>query len=151
MHPLMYTLVAAVLLFAGSLAKCNLSSYEELSLNCSNMEIVHPSNIFLGQAFTAYLDAGDLSLVNASLFNNSYEYCGPDSFPQGLQCNFTETIAFSRYNIVINCEQDSTYITPGEVALVLGFSGSMNCSVALAVTLNQSELSEMHCAISVYC
>lgn len=139
--------ISLAILLKESAATCSLSDSDKFEAECTDIEIVHPSVVFLNQNFTLEVALVEVTVVNISLFNSSADYCGPSSFSEGLQCALSETSYDSlSQNIVVSCSaglqsNGGVFIATGEVSLILGLAGSSDCAIPLIVSLNQSKLS----------
>ncbi len=131
--------VVFLLLFKESNTQCNLSDIEKFDPQCAGVDIEFPSVIFLNQNFILNIGLTGINIQNISLFNSSVDYCGPSSFADGLQCIAVQTDGAQTTSVDVVCMEDTTYsITTGQISLIIGITGSVDCSIPLSTSLNHS-------------
>ena len=133
--------VVFLLLFKESNTQCNLSDIEKFDPQCAEVDIELPSVIFLNQNFVLNIGLTGINVQNISLFNSSDDYCEPISFAEGIQCIVMQTDDAQTTRVNVVCMEDNTdsTITTRQISLIIGITGSINCSIPLSTSLNHSE------------
>ena len=128
------------------LSECDLTNAEKFDQQCVSLDVSYPSNVYFKQEFNIEINSGSTKFHNISLFNSSTDFCGSNTFYLGLQCSFTQTNNVKSV-ATVNCNANNTLLDVGPVALIIGVTDSVTCSILLPVIWGQSEL---FCALYIY-
>ena len=127
----------------GLLAQpCSLTDAQKFSPSCESIASLPASTIYQGEEVTLNFHPppinGTLHITNATILPSSADFCGVDSFSEGVTCS----LSFSDTFTIQGACQDNPEVelSYGPAVLVLGFGAPYSCNVLLNVTWGQSEL-----------
>ena len=134
-----YTIFWSIATISSVLSECDLTNAEKFDQQCVSLDVSYPSTVYFKQEFNIEINSGSTNFHNISLFNSSTDFCGSNTFHLGLQCSFTQTNNVKSV-ATVNCNANNTLLDVGPVALIIGVTDSVTCSILLPVAWGQSEL-----------
>ena len=151
MQPGLFLAALLIACLPGGLVaqSCSLTDAQKFSPSCENIVSLTSGTIYPGEDVTLDFHPptinGTLHVTtpaNATIFSSSADFCGVDSFSEGVTCSLNNVVISGGFTIHGTCQNSNPEVELGygPAVLVLGFGAPYSCNVLLNATLGQSEL-----------
>ena len=142
-------LLSSLVRSASAQTQCTLTDSQKFDPSCEDIVSDQPSVVFRGVEFNLNFHPpifnGTLYITstNASIFASTNDFCGPNSFSDGVVCSNVAVVVINglqnlRLRLICDGVQQ-TQLNSGPAVLILGFPAPYTCSVQLNTTWGQSK------------